>query len=221
MSWGWGELGLDFHLEAAFGLEQAQQQLREGNVFQRTVEDRFAYCAHAGRKLVYAGTFWDPAGFHMQTGDLVVIAVEKGEKDLGKVALILGSQGAADAEIHGNIGGEVRVADIHKQVAGVHVGMKKIVLEHLGEKYFHAVFRKLLHVDAGRPQRFEIVDRNTSDPFQDKHAGAGVIPVHVGDVEQWRVLEVAPQLRGVRTFLHQVEFGVDGAVVLGHHLNGM
>jgi hypothetical protein len=41
--------------------------------------------------------------------------------------------------------------------------------------------------------------------------------MHLGHIQQHRVLEIAAQLRGIGRFAHQVQFIEDGPFVFAHH----
>ena len=93
------ELRLNFDVEPAGSLEQAQQHLAQGNLGQRPVEIGFANRAHSAFELLFARIGWDPAGFDMQGCDAAIIPLEKREKILGKVVLVELGERSDDAEI--------------------------------------------------------------------------------------------------------------------------
>ena len=84
-----------------------------------------------------------PTRFHMQGRDAGVVTVEKRHEIFGQIMLVARLQSADDAEIHRRVARVLRIVDLHEDIAGVHVGVKKIVAEHLREKNLHAVFREL------------------------------------------------------------------------------
>ena len=52
-----------------------------------------------------------------------------------------------------------RVRYVDLDVAGVHVGMEKVVVKYLGEKSFHTLVRQYLEVDVGCAQSFYVTYR--------------------------------------------------------------
>ncbi len=113
------------------------------------------------------------------------------------------------------------IVDEHEDVAGVHVGMKEVVPEHLREKDLHAVFGKPADVGAGFAQARHVGDLHAADPLHDHDRGPAEVPMHRRHVQQRRVLEIAAQLRGVACFAHQVELIENGFRVFVHHFHGL
>ena len=142
------QLRLDLDAETARGLEQAQQHLAERNFAQRLVENRFAHRADRGFEFVHAGIGRRPAGFDVQLGHTLVVAVEESDEVLREVILVGDGERAHDAEIQRHIAPVAR----HQNVAGVHVGMEKTVAEHLRIKDLHAVAGQFGQVDTRRAQ---------------------------------------------------------------------
>jgi hypothetical protein len=54
-----------------------------------------------------------------------------------------------------------------------------------------------------------LTDRDAPHALHDHHRRRALIPVHFGHLQQPRTAEVAPQLRAVGSFAHQVEFVVE------------
>ena len=84
----------------------------------------------------------------MQPRDAVVVALEESEEVLGQVVLVARIERADDAEIDGRVARMLRVVEQHEDVAGVHVGMKEVVAEHLREEDLDAVLGEPLDVGA-------------------------------------------------------------------------
>src|SRR5690554_3058181 len=207
------QLRLHFHIEATGGLEQAQQEVAERNVFQRPLENRLAHGTDGGFEFVHPGIRRYPAGLYVQLGHLAVIPAEERQQVAGQVAFIVRGQGSDNAEIDGNVFGIRRVGNVHKDVARVHVGVEEAVPEHLGEKDLHAFLGQHFHVHAGISQSVHIGNGNAVDALHHQYGLAGVIPVDEGDVDQLGVFEVATQLAGVGGFPLQVQLVVDGGIV--------
>jgi hypothetical protein len=101
----------------------------------------------------------------------------------------------------------------------VHVGVEKTVLEHLRKEDLHAALAQQLEVRAPGAQRLHVGHRNARDALHGQHIAAGVVPVHLWDVQQLVVLEVAPQLAGVGRLARHVQLVEDHQFVIGHHLH--
>ena len=136
---------MDFHIEAARCLKQAQQNLAEGNILERFIEDRFADGTDGGFEFINPRILGRPAGDDVHFGNTSVVALEKGQKVLCQIILIDIIQCANNAEI------ECDIAAImgHQNIARMHVGVKEAVTEHLGEENLHAGTRQTIKVDAG------------------------------------------------------------------------
>ena len=94
---------LYFHLEAACGLEQAQQQLAKGNLAQRALKDGLADAANGRFKFVDAGVGGNPARVDMQLRYAAVVALEEGHQVARQIALILRRQAADNAKVDSNV----------------------------------------------------------------------------------------------------------------------
>ena len=124
----------------------------------------------------------------MQFRDAPVVAVKKGQEIFRQVTLVNRIKRAHDAEINGH----VTTIGADKQIAGVHVGMEKIVPEYLGEKYFHAAFGQYLQVDVIGTQGIDITDLYSIDALHHHHVRAAIRPVHLRHVQYVGVAEIAP-----------------------------
>ena len=105
----------------------------------------------------------------------------------------------------------------HQDVAGVHVGVKEAVAEHLGEEDFHPGGGQFRDVDAGFAQALDLADRDAVHAVHHHHVVVAVVPVHLGHQQQRRIPEVAPQLRAVGGFAHQVELVLQMLFEFRHH----
>ncbi len=212
------QLRLDFHIELARGLEQAQQHAAQRNLLERPVEEGFADGTDCRLELVDAGFLGCPAGFDVHFGDALVIALEEGQEILRQIVLVDIGQGADDAEVQRDVAAAVRPFGGDENVAGMHVGVEEAVAEHLGEKYFDAGAGQARDVHAFGAQRIDLRNRRAVHALHDHHAGGAPVPIHLGQDQQVGALEIAPQLRAVGRLAHQVQFVVQILVELGHHL---
>ncbi len=151
----------------------------------------------------------------MQLRHPVVVPLKEGKEVLRQIALVFRIQTAHDAEIHGDVSAVIG----HEDVAGMHVGVKEVVLERLGEEDLHPPFRKPLQFDAGRLDGLDIGNGDPGDTFHHQDVAPDVWPVNLGDVDQRRVFEIAPQQGSVGSFPQHVQLIEDGFFVLLHHLH--
>ena len=128
---------MDFDVEAARGLEQAQQHLAEGNILERLVEDGFAHGANGRLELVDARVFGRPARDDMDLGDASVVALEESQKVLRQIILVHFVERSDNAKIERDITAVLR----HENVPRVHIRMEKAIAEDLGEENLDALTR--------------------------------------------------------------------------------
>ncbi len=208
------QLRLDLDLELARGLEQAQQHPTKRDFLERAVEDRLATSADGRLELVDAGTGWHPASVDVGLRHPPVVAPEERQEIAGEVVLVDIRQGAHDAEIQRDIGAVVGDHD----VARMHVGVKKPVAKHLGEEDLDTLTRQTRDVDALLAQGRDLADRRAAHALHDDDVALAPVPVDLGDAQQARLLEIAPQLAGVGGLEHEVELLRDRFLELRHHL---
>ena len=213
------QLWLDFHVEAPRGLKQPQQHLTERDVFERLLQNRLANRADRRSELVGPRAFADPAGFDMQHRDFVIVLAEEREQVPRQVVLVFPGQAADDAAVDGDVTGFGGVVPRDEDIAGMHVGMEEIVAEDLGEEYLHTTLGQLLEIGALGAQGIDIRHRNAVDALLDHDLTMGQRPVNGGHVEQRRALEVALELRGVGSFLVEIELVEQRRFVVLHHFH--
>ena len=119
------ELRLDLDVEAARGLEQAQQHAAKGNFMQRTAEKRLTAGTDCGLEFVDAGVGGCPASLDVCLRDALVVTLEKGKKVLREEVLVDISQRADNTEIKCDVAAVMGCVCGNENVAGVHVGVKK------------------------------------------------------------------------------------------------
>ena len=76
-------------------------------------------------------------------------------------------------------------------VAGVHVGMKEVVIKNLGKERFNTFVRQHLKVHTCRTQGINLANGHAVDPFHHQHMTATELAVDPGYIEQRRVGKVA------------------------------
>ena len=192
-----------------------EQEITEGDLRQGLAKDGLADGADGGLELVDPGLGGDPARGDVQFGDAAVVMLEEGQQVLRQVALILVGQGADDAEVHG----DVAAAGLDEDVAGVHVGMKEVVAEDLGEEDLHPTLAQQLHADPLGLEPLDLPHRSSIDPLHDQDAGVAQVPVDLGHVKRLAAEKVLAQLAGVGRLALQVELIEDGLAVVVHHLH--
>ena len=77
----------------------------------------------------------------MQDNDLAIISGEKGDEILREIRLVRCAQAANDGAVQRNPFGVTWIANVHKDVARMHVSVKKIVVKDLGEKRLNTLVR--------------------------------------------------------------------------------
>ena len=142
----------------------------------------------------------------MQLGDAAIVAIEDRHEIFRKVVLILAGELAHDAEIQRD---ETRIAfarGIHPNVAGVCIGMEKIIAKHLLVKHPHTFGGQGFAVDAGGVQRLHVIRWNTAHALH-RHCTLGRMrPDDFRHVQVRRALPIAAQQTGVAGFALQVKF---------------
>src|ERR1700722_16327673 len=214
------ELRLNPHVETARGFEQPQQYLCERDFLQRLVVNRLAHGAHRRIEFIHPGTLGHPAAFDVQPRNPAAIAVEKRHEDFGQRVLVARLQGADNAEIDRRVARVLRIIDLDENIAGVHVGMKEIVAEHLREEYLDAVLGQLGNVGAARAQFPDLADDDTVYALHHHDVLAAIVPVDLRHVQERRAGKIAFQLRSIAGLAHQVQFVGHGLAIFVHHFNG-
>ena len=156
----------------------------------------------------------------MRAGHAPVIAAEEGEKVFCQIAPIIVGQAADDAEIHADVLPQMCAIGAHRDIARMHVGVKKAIAKHLREENLHALTREFLNVHSRGTQLFDLVDRRGVQPLHHHHRLLAPVPIHLGHVEQWRACKVAPQLGAVGRLAYQIQLVVQIFVELGDNGSG-
>ena len=216
------QLRLQCQFVSLRGAENLDQHFRQRNFRQRPCEIRFAYRARGGFQLIDPDRRGHPAGLYMQFGDAAIVAVEDRHEIFGEIILIFARELTDDAVIDRD---ETRVVlarriAVDPDVAGVCIGMKEIIAEHLRIEHADALRGQRPAVDAGGVQRSDIVAGNAVDAFESEHALGSVAPDHFGHIQVRRILPEPPDHRSVRAFALQVEFGGERGFDFAHHFPG-
>ena len=103
----------------------------------------------------------------------------------------------------------------------MHIGVKEILLEDLGEKNFDAEVSKLFHVHVLVFQVLNIGCTDTIDPLKHQNIGSGVVPVDFGHVKLARMVPVLFQFHPIRCFKVQIELIENGSLVILYDVYGM
>ena len=161
-----------------------------------------------------------PAAFQVQAYNLPVVAVEKSQQVLRQISLVLLGKRAHDGAVKTNVGWVFRVCDVNKHIARVHVGMKKVLPEHLGEEDFHAEKAELCKVHPGGLHDLHLVGGCAVYALHDHYFAPGEIPVHERNIEFARAQPVAAELRGIAGLQGEVQLAADGVAVVRNQVQG-
>ena len=115
--------------------------------------------------------------------------------------------------------GDILVIGSDKNIAGMHVGMEKVIPKHLGEKYLHATIRQYLQIHAFTLKPGHIAYRDAAYFLHHHRILAGVVPIDFGDVKHLGILKMTTDFRGIGGFPHQVQFVDNGFLELCHHFD--
>ena len=120
----------------------------------------------------------------MQLRHAAIVAVEERQEVRGQVVLVARVQRAHDAEVDGGIARVRRVRHVHEDIARMHVGVEKVVLEHLREENLHAVFAQLLEVGAEFAQLRDVGNLHAVHALHHHHIHSAQVPIdrrHMND----------------------------------------
>ena len=90
----------------------------------------------------------------MEPGHLSVILIEEGQEVPRQVILINLRERTDDGAVDGDVARVGGVREVHKDIAGVHIGVEKVVLKNLGKERFHAPVGQDLKVGSRGPKGF-------------------------------------------------------------------
>ena len=88
----------------------------------------------------------------------------------------------------------------------MHVGVEKTIAEYLGEKNFHTQIRQLGNIHALAAQQRYLANGCAVHAAHHHDFRVAIIPEYFRHQKQIRVSKIAPQLRAIRRFAHQIEF---------------
>ena len=129
-----------------------------------------------------------------------VILLKNGQQVAGEVVQILLIQLPHDGAVDSHIPRVFRRRAVDKNVAGMHVRMKKTVAKHLGEKDFNPALGEQFDVNLLLFKRRDVAYRHAVNSLTHHHLLAGQWPVHFWHIDKIARLEVSPQLRRVGSF---------------------
>src|SRR5262249_11528114 len=156
--------------------------------------NRLQHRADGGFHLVHARVGWDPTRLYVQQSHAAVVAVKHGQEVFRQGVLIAGIQSSHDAEVDRGITRIAGGVHHHEDVAGVHVRMKEVVAEHLGEEDADAVFSQQRDVGSHRLQSFHVADGDAVYALHHHHVDTAVVPIDLRDVEEVGAGEIAFEL---------------------------
>ena len=96
----------------------------------------------------------------------------------------------------------------------MHIGVEETVAEYLREKDLHTRAAQARNVHAVGLEPLDLPDRDAGHALHHHDLGVAPVPVHFGNEKQWRVQEVAPELRAVGCFAAEIELVMDRLVEL-------
>ncbi len=172
---------------------------------QRTAEDRLADRAAGLGEGIERAASRHIAGLEMYLGNPPIIARQKADQHIGEVIAGLPVEPAHDAEIDHR----ERAVRIDEQIAGMLVGVKKSVAEHLLEKRRRGVAQQIGDRMAGGDQRAAVVDPDAGDPLGGQHAMPGAPPIDLRYAKARIAGEVFAQLGSGRRLVAQIHLDLD------------
>src|SRR3989338_7643269 len=110
--------------------------MSKGYFLKGSLKNGFTNGTYRRLKFINSGSRWHPPGFHVEFCNPAIVTLEKGQKILCQITLINWTQCSHDSEIDCLV---TSIA-VHKDITGMHIRVKKIMAEYLGEKYFYAIF---------------------------------------------------------------------------------
>src|SRR5258707_9529483 len=105
---------------------------------------------------------WHIAGFEMHLRGALVVAGDEAKQNLGEKAPLLHTETSHDAEIDRHQLASV----IDKQVAGMHVGMKKAVAQRMTQEGLNHRAREALEIQSPGFEQRAVGERRRVDPFE-------------------------------------------------------
>ena len=144
----------------------------------------------------------------------MIIPAEDTEKVAGQIVLVRVAKAADNGAVHRDVGGVGWVCSIDKNIARMHVRVKEAVAKHLGEENLYTAFTQYFEVGTFGSQCLHVRNWNPADALHGEYIAAGVVPIHLGYIDQITVFEIAPQLAGVGGLSAQVQFIEDNELVV-------
>ena len=139
----------------------------------------------------------------------------KPSKNLREKAPFLRTEASHDAEIDRHQLAGV----IDKQVAGMHVGMKKAVAQRMAQEGLNHRAREALEIQPTGFKQSAVGQWRRVDPFEREHIARGAVPIHRGDAEVGIVAGVLRHLRERRRLETQVHLERDRPTQRLDHLD--
>lgn len=116
----------------------------------------------------------------MQADHAFIITMEKCQQVLRQIILVSFSKAADDGAIQCDVFGVNRIGGIDQDIAGMHIGVEKVVFKNLLEERFYTLVSQYFEVHATRFEFINLVDGNAINPFHNQQLLAGMFGVHAG-----------------------------------------
>ena len=155
--------------------------MTKGDLADRPGKDRLTDCPYCCLKLIDARVGRHPACPQVRQGHCPVVPVEESQQVFREILLVRLPKRSHDAEVHR----PVLPVFTDKNIARVHIGMKKAVAKRLGEKNLYPVVGKLAQINAGLLDGVDIPDRDTVDALHYEHLTPAVLPIHLGHIDHF------------------------------------
>ncbi len=155
------------------------------------------------------------ARFEVHLGGAAIVARDEAVKNFRQEPSLFRPKPSHDAEIDR----DQPAFMIDKQIARMHVGVKKAVAQGMAEEGLDHGGGKTRQIEALGLQCLPVGERRRLDPFQREHVFRGPIPVHRRHAEIRIVPGILRHLGERRPFEPQIHFHRHRALERGHHFD--
>ena len=183
---------LGLHLEGFGDLEQMAQQTRQRDLGNGFSKYRFSDRSAGLSEIIDRFVGRHEACAHMHFGDLFVIARQKAQQHFTQRALRGVVNAAHNAEVHHNNSSFIG----HKQIARVHIGVKKAVRENHFKKGFCSRFHHNNRIKACGFNRAAIINPQTRNTLKRQHTFRCALPIDARHLDAGIVCKIFGKLLG-------------------------